>query len=75
MYLVDTNDGKAFSLPDLHKEWQELRKEDPVNHADTFIREFFEILDATIRGRNDCEIEGLTGAEVLRMYTRLMKEV
>lgn len=72
MYLVDTNDGKTFSLPDLHREWQELRKEDPENHAETFKREFFEILDATLRGRNDCEIVGLTGAEVFRLYTKLM---
>lgn len=73
MYLMDTNDGKTFSLPDLRREWQELRKEDPENHADTFTIEFFQILDATLRGRNDCEIEGLTGAEVFRLYTKLMK--
>ena len=73
MYLVDLNDGKTYNLPALHAEWQELRKEDPENHAETFTLEFFQILDATLRGRNDCEIEGLTGAEVLRLFKRLMK--
>ena len=73
MYLVDTNDGKTFSLPALYKEWQELRKEDPENHVDTFTLEFFQILDATLRGRNDCDIVGLTEPELLRLFNRLMK--
>ena len=75
MYLVDLNDGKTYSLPALHAEWQELRKEDPENHAETFALEFFQILDATLRGRNDVDVVGLTGPETLRLFTRLMKEV
>ena len=75
MYLVDLNDGKMYGLPALHAEWQELRKEDPANHSDTFKREFFDILDATLRGRNDMDIAGLTAPETFRLFTRLMKEV
>ena len=72
MYLVDTNDGKTFGLPDLHREWQELRKEDPVNHSDTFKKEFLDILDATLRGRNDLNIVGPTAPETYRLFTRLL---
>ena len=72
MYLVDLNDGKAYSLPALHAEWQELRKEDPENHAETFKREFLDILDATLRGRNDMDIVGPTAPETYRLFTRLL---
>lgn len=72
MYLVDLWTDEKLSLQRLHDDWLEFKKEDPVNHADTFIREFFEILDATLRGRNDYDIEGLTGVEVFRLYTKLM---
>jgi len=74
MYLVDLWTDEKISLPDLHKEWQELRKEDPINHADNFKRELFEILDATLRGRNDLEIVSPTGPELMRFYNRLLKE-
>lgn len=72
MYLVDLWTDEKLSLQKLHDDWLEFKKEDPVNHAETFILEFFQILDATLRGRNDYEIEGLTGAEVLRMYEKLI---
>lgn len=75
MYLVDLWTDEKISLPKLHEEWQELRQEDPYNHADTFKREFFDILDATIRGRNDFEIVGPTGPELCRLFNRLMQEV
>ena len=75
MRLMDLNDGESYSLTEVFKEWQQLRKEDPVNHSDSFKRELFDILDATLRGRNDVEVVGMTGAELFRFYSRLMMEV
>ena len=75
MRFVDLDDGKVFTVPDLHRDWQVFKAEDPINHAETFKRELFEIIDATLRGRNDLEIICLTPAEVFNVYTKLMKEV
>ena len=74
MYLVDLWTDEKLSLQKLHDDWLEFKKEDPVNHAETFTLEFFQILDATLRGRNDCEFVGPTGPELLRLFKRLMKE-
>ena len=74
MLLKDLWNEELYTLPRLHRDWQEFRKEDPVNHADNFKRELFEILDATLRGRNDLEIVSPTGPELMRFYNRLLKE-
>ena len=63
MRLYDMNSEKEYTLAELKKEWQELRKEDSVNHSEKFTIEFYEILMATVNGRNDCEIVGLTAKE------------
>jgi hypothetical protein len=55
---------KLYSLPELKTEYQIFRKTDPVNHAPTFKTELFEILMATINGRNDCQVVGLVPAEL-----------
>ena len=75
MLMQDLDDGKTYTLPDLYRDWKEFQAEDPVNHAYTFKRELFEILDATLRGRNDLEIVSPTGPELMRFYNRLLKEV
>ena len=64
MKFIDLNDDRVYTIADLKKDWQEFREEDPENHADRFKIEFFEILMATINGRNDLEIVGLTPREV-----------
>lgn len=56
MKLIDTYDGKMYSLYDLHKEYKVFRSEDPENHADNFQTELFEILMATVNGRNDMDV-------------------
>lgn len=75
MLLKDLWNEELYTLPRLYRDWQEFRKEDPVNHADNFKRELFEILDATLRGRNDLEIVSPTGPELMRFYNKLLKEV
>ena len=64
MKFIDLNDDRVYTIADLKKDWQEFRAEDPENHADRFKIEFFEILMATVNGRNDLEIIGLTPREV-----------
>ena len=64
MKLIDLNDDRVYTPVDLKKDWQDIRAEDPENHAECFKIEFFEILMAAINGRNDLEIVGLTPREV-----------
>ena len=75
MRFADLNDDCVYTIADLKKEWQEFREEDPENHADRFKIEFFEILMATINGRNDLEIIGLTPREVSNYIIRLRSEI
>lgn len=78
MRFIDLNDDHVYTLQDLHRDWQEFRTEDPENHADSFQIEFFEILMATINGRNDLEIIDLTHKEIsnftLSLRSKIWKE-
>ena len=64
MKFIDLNDDRVYTPADLKRDWAQFREEDPDNHAESFQIEFFEILMATINGRNDLEIIGLTPKEV-----------
>ena len=75
MKFIDLNDDRVYTITDLKKDWQEFRAEDPENHADRFKIEFFEILMATINGRNDLDIIGLTPREVSNYIIRLRSEI
>lgn len=63
MTLYDANIDRTLTLTDLHREWQQFKAEEPWNHADDFTTELYEILMATINGRNDCDIIGMTPSE------------
>ena len=75
MKFIDLNDDRVYTIADLKKDWQELRTEDPENTANRFKIEFFEILMATVNGRNDLEIRGLTHHEVSNCIIRLRSEI
>ena len=75
MRFIDLNDDRVYTLQDLHSDWQEFREEEPENHADSFQIEFFEILMATINGRNDLEIIGLTHREVSNFIISLRAQL
>ena len=64
MKFIDLNDDRVYTPADLKRDWVQFREEDPENHAESFQIEFFEILMATINGRNELEILGLTPREV-----------
>ncbi len=71
MKFIDLNDDRVYSVADLKREWEALRAEDPENHAEGFQIELLEILMATINGRNDLEIIGMTPREVCNYIIRL----
>ena len=75
MKFIDLNDDRVYTLQDLHHDWTQFRQEDPENHAPDFKTELFEILMATINGRNDLEILGLTHREISSLTLRLRAQL
>ena len=75
MKLIDLNDDRVYTPADLKRDWAQFREENPENHAASFKIEFFEILMATINGRNDLEIIGMTPREVSNYIIRLRSEI
>ena len=71
MKFIDLTDGREFTLADLKRDWAGFREEDPWNHAADFGTELFEILMATVNGRNELEIIGMTPRETDRLIRRL----
>ena len=75
MKFIDLNDDREYTVADLKRDWAQFREEDPDNHAASFRIEFFEILMATINGRNDLDILGLTHREVSNLILRLRAQL
>ena len=75
MQFIDLNGDRVYTIADLKKDWREFRTEDPENHADRFKIEFFEILMATINGRNDLDILGMTHREISSLTLRLRAQL
>ena len=71
MRFIALCDDREYTIADLKHDWAQFRAEDPDNHAASFQIEFFEILMATINGRNDLEITGLTPRETSNIIIRL----
>ena len=74
MKFIDLNDERVYNLQDLHRDWTQFRQEEPENHAESFQMEMLEILMATINGRNDLEIIGMTPGEVSNYVIRLREK-
>ena len=75
MKFIDLNDDRGYTLQDLHRDWTQFREEDPENHALDFKTELFELLMATINGRNDLEILGMTHREISSLTLRLRAQL
>lgn len=75
MRFKDLNEDRVYTLRDLHRDWQRFRAEEPWNHAESFQIEMLEILMATVNGRNDLEIIGLTHREVSNLIIRLRSKL
>ena len=75
MKFMDLNDRRTYTLPEIRKEWELLRNQEPENHAQDFRTEIFEILMATVNGRNDLEVIGLTHRETDKLIRRLRAQL
>ncbi len=75
MKFIDLNDRRTYTLSEIKRDWSQLRNQEPENHAGDFKTELFEILMATVNGRNDLEIIGLTHRETDRNITRLRAQL
>lgn len=75
MKLYDANTEQEYSLLDLRNDWKEFREEDPENHADNFKTELFEILMATVNGRNDCTVIGMTAREISNYIVKMRRGI
>ena len=75
MRFIDLNDQRTCTLSEIRKDWDELRNQDPENTAPDFKTEVFEILMATVNGRNDLEVVGLTRRETDRLIRRLRAQL
>ena len=71
MKFIDLTDDREFTLADLKRDWARFREEDPWNYPADFRTELFEILMATVNGRNELDIIGLTPRETDRLIRRL----
>ena len=75
MRLYDMYTEQEYTLPEMFNDWNTFRKEEPWNHAENFTTEIYEVLMATVNGRNDCTVSGMTAKEVDRYIQRLRKEI
>ena len=75
MRFIDLNDDREYTVADLKRDWTQFRMEDPDNPAASFQIELFEILMATINGRNDLEITGMTPREISNITLRLRAQL
>jgi hypothetical protein len=71
MQFIDLNDNSVTTLSEIRREWADAHREDPENTAPDFKTEIFEILMATVNGRNDLEIIGMTPRETDSLIHRL----
>lgn len=73
----DLNEPEAkINLKQLKADWERGRIEDPDNFFDPFFGWYLlEVIMATINGRNDLKLIGMTPDEVYRMVMRLRKKV
>ena len=75
MRLVEIDTGREISLPELRNDWLTFKEEEPWNHADDFMTEAFEVLMATVSGRNDCDVVGLTPSELTNYIIKLRNRI
>ena len=71
MRFYDIDSDIELSLSDLFRQWKEFKAIDSFNHSNSFIIETFEILMATINGRNNLDVIGLTGNEISNIIIKL----
>lgn len=71
MRLYDFDADRVYTLPDLKREYLIFKAEDPENVGPTFSRYLFDVIDACNRGRNNCDVVGMTARELGKMQSYL----
>ena len=75
MRFIDLDDHSVTTLSEIRRDWADAHAVDPENTAPDFKTEIFEILMATVNGRNDLDIAGLTHRETDRLIQRLRAQL
>ena len=71
MRFKDTLSDSIYSLQTLYRDYVRFRAECPDEYPDSFQIELLAILSATVKGRNNLEVIGMTPAELDRFINRL----
>lgn len=75
MVFVDLNDGTVITEDTLKQEWKAGREEDPENTPGSFEVYLLEVILATINGRNDLEIIGVTPRETMDYIETIREKI
>lgn len=75
MKFYDMESDKLYTIADLKRDYIEFKREDELNHGETFTVELLEIIMATINGRNDFEIVGMKPHEIENILHKLIKRI
>ena len=71
MRFIDLDTDREYTLADMKNDWKQFKAEDIENHCADFPTELFEIVMATVNGRNNLDIVGLTPREISNIVARL----
>lgn len=74
MIITDMWTEKRITLQQLKNDYNELKKSEPLNHAEDFKTEYYILLMDTINGRNDIELSGLVPKEISNIIIKLRRE-
>ena len=73
MTFIDTYDGRPYTMRALHDDYISFRQDEPYNHAPDFVTELYEILMASVNGRNDLDVINMTPREIESYIYRLRR--
>lgn len=71
MRFIDNYSDMEYSIKDLFNDYKTFKLEEPYNHCENFKTELLEIMLASINGRNDFDIIGLTSNEIEKIILKL----
>lgn len=72
MTFKDMLTDQVYSLNDIAKDYREFQREDPENNTETICEYLYNVIDASLRGRNDLDIIA-TAKQINRVRSKLLK--
>ncbi len=73
MCFKDTLCDCMLTLNDIHNDWFELYCEDPENVPASFLTYMYDVIEATVNGRNDLEFINMPPKTVRGIMRRLVR--